>query len=839
MELVDEQQTDMASSEQNARLNALVAALNTNQYERLLAFVGGMSAEPHNLPLAMDANNNDVKGSTLQTQDSTPARRRRSMHIVERSAYVSDSVREQRRDRIATEIEERIEYVALGEINSLLNLDDRYSLFDGYSQGLFEDIARFAPTMDSNGLRYSPGAAGENFFADLYCQDGSSKKQKEQALTDYFQHVWQHLCKPKEQWPQVAQVSELTLHDFQTRKVQRTAQQPDGLFCVGSVGSFKAATVVFEAKWTENGDDISHGTLGQIGDYVLNIWHSQFARSYVPVILLHGGEITLMVFTRRNVLVANVGPICGGAGMQNLGPPSIAATLRDLWFYLSLPSDKLGNPCKMMPAVKSLRLVPGTAGDPGRIEDARRGGDGAIHLGERIGRPVRIVRRATYMHKCKYSNAGTIRKAILKLTWSPKYRLPEGAAYQIIKSACGGLIPEVYSSGVLVPDSFGYRLEYAVIEDCGETLEEYAKNFHESKDIGAAAFSAKMAEVVRSVSNCLAKAYSAGVLHRDISPGNIAINRNGTIKLIDWGCARLRADMTIPNLDAIARRWSYTLDDDAHSELRHDSLTGTHPSMSIQVLGGCTKRSLLHDLESVFFTVLYALAAFEEAIGDKNENRPLGFSYLGHKETAALRVGCLASSKYYCKRFGVTACSGNIKDVLDAMYYALYYQNGQYIGGDLIENSDWDRPIRPSQVSGFMDSDLFLEALTLNPEHVDNDDQGSEICDSMLERMDIESVDGKAIEHCESPKPTKRRVAGAKHWKQISPPLATNVDEGRKPRQSQRTRRAQPVAEVEQASQTQSNSGSTQPLRSNRFRGLSRGPNTRSQSKASKRHKPY
>ncbi|KAJ2808973.1 hypothetical protein H4R20_000481 [Coemansia guatemalensis] len=353
------------------------------------------------------------------------------------------------------------------------------------------------------------------------------------------------------------------------------------------------------------------------------------------------------------------------------------------------------------------------------------------------------------MYKCEHINSDTVGKAILKLTWSPIYRLPEGAAFQFIRSACGGLIPEVYSSGVLVPDLFGYRLEYAVIEDCGETLEQYANCCHESKDIDSTTFYAKMAEVVRSISNCLAKAYSAGVLHRDIFPGNIAIDRNDNIKLIDWGCARLRADITISNIDDIARRWSYTLDDDVHSEIRHDSLTGTHPSMSIQVLGGCTKRSLLHDLESVFFTMLYALAAFEKEIGDKNEDRSLGFSYLGHKETAALRVGCLASSKYYCMQFGVTNCSDDIKDVLDAMYNALYYQNGQYIGGDLLEHPDWDRSIRPSQVSGFMDSNLFLE-------HVGEDDLGSAICGSALEKLDVESVDGKATEHRETPKPTRQ-----------------------------------------------------------------------------------
>ncbi|PIA14181.1 hypothetical protein COEREDRAFT_99132 [Coemansia reversa NRRL 1564] len=515
---VEQQEKGVANAEQDTRLGDIASALNNEQYEHLLTYAGSIIAGPQDVSLAPNVIPDTRKESSLSLHDSTPAHCRRIVNVAERAAFVDDPDRGQRRNRIAGDLAERVEYVSIETLNHYLGLVKRYNAYVSNSETLFDDVSGLAPQMTATGLKYPAAAADEPDFAGLYSQDGTSRLSGESALTDYFQCLWEHLQnKRKDGWLNDMQTSALKLIDFQKTRVPGTSHQPDGLFSRSSEAKFSTAEIIFEAKW------------------------ANYNLENIPDIIL--GQFTA-----------------------------------------------------------------GSAADHGRIEEAFGNENGMTELGKRIERPVRIVRRATYMYNCVYYDAGVKRNAILKLTWAPNYRLPEGAAYQIIGSACGDLIPKIYSSGILISDSFGYRLEYAIMEDCGETLEQYASRCCKSFGFECTSFYAKMVEVIGSISNCLAIAYSEGVLHRDISPGNIAINRAGAVKLIDWGCARLRINKVIPDLNAIAHKWSFSADQDPYMETRHDSLTGTHPSMSIQVLGNCTKRSLLHDLESVFFTAMYAMA---------------------------------------------------------------------------------------------------------------------------------------------------------------------------------------------------------------------------------------
>ncbi|KAJ2805489.1 hypothetical protein H4R20_002076 [Coemansia guatemalensis] len=174
-------------------------------------------------------------------------------------------------------------------------------------------------------------------------------------------------------------------------------------------------------------------------------------------------------------------------------------------------------------------------------------------------------------------------------------------------------------------------------------------------------------------------------------------------------------------------------------------------------------RSLIHDLESVFFTVLYALAIANGEVDSENAQRPIGFRHLGHEETAMLRVGCLLSAECYRKRFGVSHCSEDIKRVLDAMYYALFWQGNQFIGDDLIEHPNLHRPIQPKQVEGFMDSSLYSAALL---EDAESACEAESFCEDALRNMEIDSVDSLPADQQlaagiaqKKARPTKRRVA--------------------------------------------------------------------------------
>ena len=76
-------------------------------------------------------------------------------------------------------------------------------------------------------------------------------------------------------------------------------------------------------------------------------------------------------------------------------------------------------------------------------------------------------------------------------------------------------------------DTVYFTMEYLR----GETLKSYVNN-HGKLTPGQAVF------VADAVSNALMAAHSSKVLHRDISPDNIMLCNDGTVKLLDFGAAR-------------------------------------------------------------------------------------------------------------------------------------------------------------------------------------------------------------------------------------------------------------------------------------------------------------
>ena len=147
-----------------------------------------------------------------------------------------------------------------------------------------------------------------------------------------------------------------------------------------------------------------------------------------------------------------------------------------------------------------------------------RGGMAEVRLGKdvRLGRTVAVK---------------TLRSDLaLDSTFQQRFRKEAQSAASLNNPA----IVSVYDTGEDYAD--GTPVPYIVMEYVdGQTLRELLAS-------GRKLLPERAMEIVAGVLTALDYSHQAGIVHRDIKPGNVMLTRSGTVKVMDFGIARAIAD---------------------------------------------------------------------------------------------------------------------------------------------------------------------------------------------------------------------------------------------------------------------------------------------------------
>ncbi|KAI7833362.1 hypothetical protein BX661DRAFT_73758 [Kickxella alabastrina] len=397
--------------------------------------------------------------------------------------------------------------------------------------------------------------------------------------------------------------------DHQSDAIRGTPHKPEILFYHKyNTQDTDAVHAILEAKIDLHPDEAPEDTRGQLADYGHVLNDNQATRTFAPVFYLHGHVLRLHAYYRDKLYIIEPGQLCFNTGSW---APGIAELIQEclmrFWFLLTLKFDIFEHLCnvskKLDSFIFSQKVNVESKGDskievlhsvPKDVKD----GAALFCIKETIAHHSYMIGRHIHLFRGEFNG---LHDAVLKLSWTPVNRLPEGAAYAILNKRPVECIPKIFSSGLLISNLNGYRLEFVLMEYCGQSMAEYLKDkADDQKDELVPGF-------VEQLALCLAQANDTGVLHRDISAGNVCI-KNDKVYVIDWGCAKVvgwgTAEDAAEDTDPtqlkhieVAEQWGFNATTVGQVEVAKDPFTGTPLFMGIPILSSSPIRGILDDLE--------------------------------------------------------------------------------------------------------------------------------------------------------------------------------------------------------------------------------------------------
>ncbi|KAJ2587119.1 hypothetical protein H4R99_008251, partial [Coemansia sp. RSA 1722] len=519
-----------------------------------------------------------------------------------------------RRARLLRQLKDHDKTVEFDNMLRMIGLEDRFDQFEKVTDGIFMSLVEQLPVFSSDKLvANSSRPSFKNAAAGAF--DYSIAQSGESALVSLTKNLLSELKRiintaannntPLKEFMDFS--PRYRVVDHQKTKVAQSLHKPDLAFYFQkewTIG-FKVIGLVLEAKIDPTLSQIPDDTLGQLADYGNALWMAQPTRTFAPVLYLHGPYLELILFYRSGWYRVEIGNICLlSHTTDQTDLDDIHSCFQQLMFLTNLPLESFGHFCGVSELVTELFFAPRLISDASVAGDTVLKTAGTASLANSVcvkirspmTLPISIYGRVGYLYHVVYSG----KRAVLKMAWSPANRTPEGAVYDLLHRHHIKHVPKVYNRGILIENLDGYRLEYLVIEDCGQTIDAYLKSLSVGLDHGQVVRS-----VVEQVTECLASARAIGVLHRDISTGNIAV-KDGVTSVIDWEYAKITDD-SVDGASEIAELWGFSPKDVEYGF--NDALTGTVAFMSISVLSLSSQRSFFDDIESLFYVILRVYSA--------------------------------------------------------------------------------------------------------------------------------------------------------------------------------------------------------------------------------------